>query len=42
MGLKTEPAFAKAMNLSGDPFHALLELHLWSNAELAALCRQIF
>ncbi len=33
-GLKTEPAFAKALNLSGDPYTALLELQTQSELSL--------
>ncbi|MNJ92627.1 hypothetical protein D3C87_103010 [compost metagenome] len=36
-GLKTEPAFAKALNISGDPYGALLELHAKSENELKHL-----
>lgn len=33
-GLKTEPAFAKALNLSGDPYAELLRLHALAEREL--------
>ncbi len=36
-GLKTEPAFAKALNLSGDPFEELLKLQTYSNNDLKFL-----
>ncbi len=36
-GLKTEPAFAKALELTGDPYEELLILQRKSNQELKAL-----
>lgn len=36
-GLKTEPAFAKLLNLSGDPYQALLDIRKKSEAELLTL-----
>ena len=36
-GLKTEPAFAKALNLAGDPFEELLKLQTYSNNDLKFL-----
>jgi hypothetical protein len=38
-GMKTEPAFAAALNLDGDPYEALLCLERCSDMELAALVR---
>lgn len=36
-GMKTEPAFAHALELVGDPFLALLELETWSLDALRSL-----
>ncbi len=36
-GHKTEPAFAKMLNLAGDPFEAILRLELKDDIELAEL-----
>lgn len=36
-GLKTEPAFAAALHLKGDPYRALLELHRQTDGDLAAI-----
>ncbi|MBP3961199.1 DUF4269 domain-containing protein [Paenibacillus sp. DLE-14] len=36
-GFKTEPAFAKALKLEGDPYLKLLELADWTNEQLLAL-----
>lgn len=38
-GMKTEPSFAVALGLSGDPYEALLDLGRYSDLELAALIR---
>ncbi|HBS46284.1 MAG TPA: DUF4269 domain-containing protein [Paenibacillus sp.] len=40
-GWKTEPAFAKALGLEGDPYEALLELEKLSRSELYSLCHSI-
>lgn len=37
LGLKTEQAFARALNLSGDPFWELLRLQKLSNQEISTL-----
>lgn len=36
-GLKTEPAFAKLMQLEGDPYNRLLELETWDDEQLRTL-----
>ncbi|WP_018756509.1 DUF4269 domain-containing protein [Paenibacillus terrigena] len=36
-GLKTEPAFAKWLNLDGDPYSALLAMYDWSDEKLRQL-----
>ena len=36
-GLKTEPAFAAALGLSGDPYSVILEIEDLNDAELAQL-----
>lgn len=38
-GLKTEPAFAQALALSGDPYAAILALEEWSDDALLTLVR---
>lgn len=40
-GLKTEPAFAAVLKLSGDPYAALLELDTWSDEALIRLVAEI-
>jgi ribosomal protein S18 acetylase RimI-like enzyme len=35
-GMRTEPAFAQVLGLSGDPYEALLELETWSPQQLRA------
>lgn len=37
-GVKTEPAFADALRLTGDPYQRLLELHEAGDNELALVC----
>jgi hypothetical protein len=36
-GLKTEPAFAKALKLLGDPYQRLLEIYNWNDVEIRKL-----
>lgn len=36
-GLKTEQAFAAVLNLSGDPYEALLDLETWSDEAMTGL-----
>jgi ribosomal protein S18 acetylase RimI-like enzyme len=36
-GIKTEPAFAQVLGLTGDPYAALLELETWSREQLRSL-----
>lgn len=36
-GMKTEPAFAKALNILGDPYQELLSLSNWTDAQLRGL-----
>lgn len=40
-GVKTEPAFAAVLKLSGDPYAALLELETWSEEALIRLVAEI-
>jgi predicted metalloenzyme YecM len=41
-GMKTEPAFAVALNLQGDPYLKLLEMHHWSEKKLDSLVKESF
>ncbi|MFF2909396.1 DUF4269 domain-containing protein [Paenibacillus sp. NPDC057934] len=41
-GVKTEPAFARLLQLEGDPYQAVLGLGKLSEMELEALCRERF
>jgi hypothetical protein len=36
-GAKTEPAFAGSLDLKGDPYAALLEIHSWDDGQLSRL-----
>jgi hypothetical protein len=36
-GAKTEPAFAAALRLDGDPYAGLLAVHSWDNRQLSRL-----
>ncbi|MOA62849.1 hypothetical protein D3C78_1883950 [compost metagenome] len=36
-GMKTEPAFAKALHIQGDPYLELLSLNNWTDAKLRGL-----
>ncbi|MFE4712918.1 DUF4269 domain-containing protein [Paenibacillus sp. NPDC056722] len=40
--VKTEPAFARLLQLEGDPYQAMLELYKLPEMELEALCRERF
>ena len=40
MGLSTEKAFAKLLNLEGDPYEALLDLEEASDKQIAEMCRR--
>jgi hypothetical protein len=40
-GLKTEPAFAAVLNLSGNPYQALLNLVTWSDEALISLVEEV-
>ena len=40
-GLKTEPAFSKALGLKGDSFDQLEQLHSWPISKIAALLKEL-
>ena len=38
-GVKTEPAFAQALHIDGDPYERLLELYHWTDEQILGLKR---
>ncbi|MNC60542.1 hypothetical protein D3C75_1104260 [compost metagenome] len=42
IGTKTEPAFARLLNLEGDPYEALLHLSGLTPEELNSVCKKVY
>ncbi|PZD97318.1 DUF4269 domain-containing protein [Paenibacillus sambharensis] len=40
-GLKTEPAFARLLDISGDPYQALLDMYDWDDGKLRDFLRKL-